>query len=68
MINNFIIDLSISKNGGIYDLTARQIQWEKAEDHVFKYPPANITYNGINFTEHNKFTKFASDVFDDNYK
>jgi hypothetical protein len=62
-INNFIIDLSVTKSGGIYGLDTKQIKWEKAEDHVFKYPPENTTYYGIDFSDHQEFMRFTNELF-----
>ena len=64
MVNNFIIDLSIQKNGGIHDISITEIQWQRAENHVFKYPPANINYAGINFSDHEQFINLIKDIFD----
>lgn len=64
-INNFIIDLSVTKNGGISDLAAntQQRTWGKAEDHVFNNPPQNATYYGIDFEDHTEFASFTDDLF-----
>lgn len=64
MINNFVIDLSITKNGGVYALSTTQLRWKQAEDHVFKNPPENISYHGIPFTDDQEFTSFTKNIFD----
>jgi hypothetical protein len=63
MVNDFIIDLSISNTGGVYGLSAKNIIWDKSENYVFKYPPSNISYRGINFTSLEKFKKFTMELF-----
>jgi len=63
MVNDFIIDLSISNTGGVYNLSTKNIIWEKSENYIFKYPPLNIRYRGISFTDIEKFKEFAIELF-----
>lgn len=61
--NNFIIDLSMSKNGGLLALGSNQDKWQKASDHIFKYPPKNTAYAGIDFESYADYTNFSNLVF-----
>lgn len=62
-INRIIIDLSITKNGGVFALGAKEQKWERAEDHVFKHPPENTTYYGIDFDDDQKIITFTKELF-----
>lgn len=62
--NNFIIDLSISKNGGLLSLGNPQNKWQNASDHVFKYPPKNTAYTGIDFESYPDYSNFSNMIFD----
>lgn len=62
-INKIIIDLSITKQGGVFSLGIKEQKWERAEDHVFKYPPENTTYYGIDFDDDQKFINFTKELF-----
>lgn len=63
-INNFIVDLSVTKSGGIFELGTTVIEWEKAEDHVFKYPPENTTYYGVDFVDSQEFNQSVEALFE----
>ncbi|MCI5162816.1 MAG: hypothetical protein D3917_12535 [Candidatus Electrothrix sp. AX5] len=63
-INSIIIDLSIIKHGGVFSLGTKELKWGKAEDHVFKYPPENTVYYGIDFDDDPKFTNYIKKLFD----
>ena len=47
--NNFLVDITIFKNGNIIPFKNEHLLWGKAEDHVFIKPPNGIDYYGIEF-------------------
>ena len=66
MVNDFLIDVSITKNGGIQNSPAKEIKWTAAEDHIFKYHPENIVYNGKSFSVREEFIKFTKKLLRNN--
>jgi hypothetical protein len=64
-INNFIVDVSVTKSGGIFNLDTdtKTIEWKKAKDHIFKHPPENIKYSGIDFTDSKEFIEYVKTIF-----
>jgi len=55
-INNFIIDVTLLKNGSIIGID-ENITWGKADDHVFLNAPNNTDYFGIEFNNYDEFIK-----------
>jgi hypothetical protein len=62
-INDFIVDISLHKNAGVFPLGTQNVMWEKAENHIFKTTPEAIDYYGIEFEDHTQFINFAHDIF-----
>lgn len=61
-INDFIIDISLHKNAGMFPLDTQNVMWERAENHIFKTPPEAVKYYGIDFEEHTQPTSFTRDI------
>jgi hypothetical protein len=61
-INDFLIDISLYKNGGIFPFGSHKNVWEKAENHIFKTHPETIEYFGIDFIDHTQFISLVNEI------
>lgn len=61
-IENVLVDLSMFNNGGLINPHGNFTTWGTSQDHVFIFPPNNMQYWGVAFTDYIRFNELFSDI------